>query len=99
MRVVEFTDAEKPLLFQYVEGRFEFSEFNNPKMPERYIVLKCNSGIIYERSISFFGEATALDDSMRQILVHDYVMLSRQTAEAMERRSMEGGETRCLIRY
>ena len=37
--VVEFTDAEKPLLFQYVGGRFEFSEFNNPKMSDRFLVL------------------------------------------------------------
>jgi G3E family GTPase len=37
--VVEFTDANKPLLFQYVGGRFEFSEFNNPKMPDRFLIL------------------------------------------------------------
>lgn len=37
--VVEFTDADKPLLFQYVGGRFEFSEFNNPKMPDRFLIL------------------------------------------------------------
>jgi aminoglycoside phosphotransferase family enzyme/predicted kinase len=32
--------------------------------------------------------ATAVNDSMRQILAHDYVLLSRQTAEAMESRSI-----------
>jgi G3E family GTPase len=37
--VVEFTDAEKPMLLQYVGGRFEFSEFNNPKMPDRFLIL------------------------------------------------------------
>jgi len=37
--VVEFTDAEKPLLFQYVGGRFEFSEFNNPKISDRFLIL------------------------------------------------------------
>jgi G3E family GTPase len=37
--VVEFTDADQPLLFQYVGGRFELCEFNNPKMPDRFLVL------------------------------------------------------------
>lgn len=37
--VVEFSDANKPLLFQYVGGRFEFSEFNNPKMSDRFLIL------------------------------------------------------------
>jgi G3E family GTPase len=37
--VVEFTDDDKPLFFQYVGGRFEFSEFNNPKMSDRFLVL------------------------------------------------------------
>jgi len=37
--VVAFKDADKPLLFQYVGGRFEFSEFNNPKMSDRFLVL------------------------------------------------------------
>ena len=39
MGVVEFTDADKLLLFQYVGGRFELSEFNNPKRPERFLIL------------------------------------------------------------
>jgi G3E family GTPase len=37
--VVEFTDDDKPSLFQYVGGRFEFSEFNNPKMPDRFLIV------------------------------------------------------------
>ncbi|MEE4265811.1 MAG: GTP-binding protein [Desulfobacteraceae bacterium] len=37
--VIDFTDSDKPLLFQYVGGRYEFSEFNNPNMPERFLVL------------------------------------------------------------
>lgn len=37
--VVEFVDADKPLLFQYVGGRFEFSEFNHPRMPDRFLIL------------------------------------------------------------
>jgi G3E family GTPase len=37
--VVDFTDADQPLLFQYVGGRYELSEFNNPKMPDRFLVL------------------------------------------------------------
>jgi G3E family GTPase len=37
--VVDFKDADKPLLFQYVGARSEFSEFNNPKMSERFLVL------------------------------------------------------------
>jgi hypothetical protein len=36
---VEFTDDDKPSLFQYVGGRFEFSEFNNPKMPDRFLIV------------------------------------------------------------
>ena len=37
--VVEFMDADQPLLFQYVRGRFEFSEFNNSKLSERFLIL------------------------------------------------------------
>jgi G3E family GTPase len=37
--VVEFTAGNQPLLFQYVRGRFEFSEFANPKMSERFLIL------------------------------------------------------------
>jgi G3E family GTPase len=37
--VVEFMGADQPLLFQYVRGRFEFSEFTNPKMSERFLIL------------------------------------------------------------
>jgi len=37
--VVEFTAGNRPLLFQYVRGRFEFSEFSNPNMPERFLIL------------------------------------------------------------
>jgi len=36
--VVDFLDSKIPLLFQYVGGRFEFSEFNNPKMEERFLI-------------------------------------------------------------
>jgi G3E family GTPase len=37
--VVELTDTDKPLLFQYVGGRFEFSEFNNPILSDRFLIL------------------------------------------------------------
>ena len=37
--VVDFIGDDKPLLFQYVGRRFEFSEFNNPKMPDRFLIL------------------------------------------------------------
>jgi G3E family GTPase len=37
--IVEFTGDGRPLLFQYVRGRFEFSEFTNPKMSERFLIL------------------------------------------------------------
>jgi G3E family GTPase len=37
--VVEFTDAHKPLLFQYVGGRFDLSEFNNPTLSDRFLIL------------------------------------------------------------
>jgi len=37
--VVEFMDADQPLLLQYVRGRFEFSEFNNSKLSERFLIL------------------------------------------------------------
>lgn len=37
--VVEFVDNAKPLLFQYVGGRFEFSEFNNPNLTDRFLIL------------------------------------------------------------
>ena len=37
--VVDFIGDDKPLLFQYVGGRYEFSEFNNPKMPNRFLIL------------------------------------------------------------
>jgi len=37
--VVDFTDVDKPQLVQYVGGRFEISEFENPKMTERFLVL------------------------------------------------------------
>ncbi len=37
--VVDFTDTDKSQLFQYVGGRYEFSEFNNPNMSDRFLVL------------------------------------------------------------
>jgi G3E family GTPase len=36
--VVDLADAGKPMLFQYVRGRFEFSEFNNPNVQERFLI-------------------------------------------------------------
>jgi len=36
--VVEFINDDIPLLFQYVGGRFEFSEFHNPKLSERFLI-------------------------------------------------------------
>mgnify|MGYP001039597059 CR=1 FL=1 len=37
--ILDFIDSKTPLLFQYVGGRFEFSEFNNPRMADRFLVL------------------------------------------------------------
>ncbi|MDY6987534.1 MAG: GTP-binding protein [Thermodesulfobacteriota bacterium] len=37
--VVDFTDADTPVLFQYVGGRFELSEFHHPNMSDRFLVL------------------------------------------------------------
>ncbi|CAB1084660.1 Metal chaperone, involved in Zn homeostasis [Olavius algarvensis Delta 1 endosymbiont] len=37
--VIDFIEGQKPMLFQYVGGRFEFSEFNNPKMVDRFLVV------------------------------------------------------------
>jgi G3E family GTPase len=36
--VVDLADAGKPMLFQYVRGRFEFSEFNNPNVHDRFLI-------------------------------------------------------------
>lgn len=37
--VIDFVDSKIPLLFQNVGGRFEFSEFNNPNLTDRFIIL------------------------------------------------------------
>lgn len=37
--VLDFHDSVKPHLFQYVNGRFEFSELHNPAMTERFLTL------------------------------------------------------------
>lgn len=37
--VVDFADTPKPLLFQYVGGRYELSEFNNPKISDRFLII------------------------------------------------------------
>ncbi|MGA7143176.1 MAG: GTP-binding protein [Desulfobacterales bacterium] len=36
--VVDLAGAGKPVLFQYVGGRFEFSEFNNPNVQDRFLI-------------------------------------------------------------
>jgi G3E family GTPase len=36
--VLDFIDTGKPLLFQYVVGRFELSEFNNPNLADRFLI-------------------------------------------------------------
>jgi G3E family GTPase len=36
--VVNLADTGKPMLFQYVRGRFEFSEFNNPNVRDRFLI-------------------------------------------------------------
>ena len=36
--VVDLTDTGKAMLFQYVRGRFEFSEFNNPNVQDRFLI-------------------------------------------------------------
>lgn len=37
--VISFAEDNKPKLFQYVGGRYEFSEFDNPKMSDRFLIL------------------------------------------------------------
>lgn len=37
--VIDFLDHATPYLFQYVNGRYEISEFNNPGMGERFLTL------------------------------------------------------------
>jgi len=37
--VIDFQGSTTPYLFQYVNGRSEISEFNNPKMRERFLTL------------------------------------------------------------
>ncbi len=37
--VVDLEDFKQPMLFQYVGGRFEFSQFKNPKMEDRFVIL------------------------------------------------------------
>jgi G3E family GTPase len=36
--VVDLADTGKPMLFQYVRGRFELSEFNNPNVQDRFLI-------------------------------------------------------------
>ncbi len=59
--VVDFTDSAKPTLFQYVAGRYEFSEFNNPNMSDRFLVFigqGINKGAeLIEWSIRFMPNA------------------------------------------
>jgi G3E family GTPase len=53
--VVDLADAGKPMLFQYVRGRFEFSEFNNPNVQDRFLIF---IGQYLQRDLidSFFGD-------------------------------------------
>ena len=37
--VINFAEDNKPMLFQYVGGRYEFSEFDNPKISDRFLIL------------------------------------------------------------
>ena len=37
--VVDFDDTQKATLIQYVAGRYELSEFKNPNLPDRFLVL------------------------------------------------------------
>jgi len=36
--VLDFIETDKPLLFQYVGGRFELSEFSNPNLADRFLI-------------------------------------------------------------
>jgi G3E family GTPase len=53
--VVEFKNTEKPMLFQYVGGRYDFSEFNNPSMSDRFLTL-IGQGIEEDSIDSIFKE-------------------------------------------
>jgi G3E family GTPase len=37
--ILDFNDSAEPHLFQYVNGRFEFSELHNPSMAKRFITV------------------------------------------------------------
>jgi len=36
--IVDYTANEKPLLFHYAGGRFEFSDFNNPNLSDQFFI-------------------------------------------------------------
>lgn len=57
--VLDFHNSAKPNLFQYVNGRFEFSEFSNPKMQERFLTLVGQH---------IYGESGAVSDFLHNIL-------------------------------
>jgi len=37
--IIEFSDSPQPLLFQYVAGRFELSQFSNSTVKERFLTV------------------------------------------------------------
>lgn len=53
--VVDLADAGKPVLFQYVGGRFEFSEFNNPNVQDRFLIF-IGQDLHKDLIDSFFGD-------------------------------------------
>ncbi len=57
--VVEFNDNKNPQLFQYVAGRYEFSEFYNPNLSDRFLIL-IGQGI-HEKSIASDFKKRILD--------------------------------------
>ncbi|MGA8179705.1 MAG: GTP-binding protein [Desulfobacterales bacterium] len=53
--VVDLADAGNPMLFQYVRGRFEFSEFNNPNVQDRFLIF-IGQDLQKDLIDSFFGD-------------------------------------------
>ena len=53
--VVDLADDGNPMLFQYVRGRFEFSEFNKPNVQDRFLIF-IGQDLQKDLIDSFFGD-------------------------------------------
>jgi len=50
--IVEFKDYDNPMLFQFVAGRYEISEYRNPKFKDRFLIL---IGQNIEKNLSIYN--------------------------------------------